>query len=159
MDADDIMLPERIQKQIYFMRDHPDCVVCGTNIKLFQNDHPLNLSKKTFLSSTSHPEQLKWSTFLETQLAWFMNHPTLCFRKSAVLAVGNYRSEMASIEDYDLELRLMKRYGVVYNLPETLVLYRIHKNQVTSKEGDSIPEKTKLLLELLEQDGHPIVPT
>jgi len=151
MDADDLMLPERIQTQILFMRDHPDCVVCGTNVQLFQNHDLLNKTNKTLLSSTAHPERLEWKTFLETQPAWFMNHPTLCFRKSAVLAVGNYCPEISWFEDYDLELRLMKRYGVVYNIPESLVMYRIHPGQVTAKDSGSeeIQEKKNLFLKLL----------
>lgn len=61
-----------------------------------------------------------------------MNHPTACFRKSAILEVGNYFPESSIIaEDFELELRLLKRYGVVYNLPETLLYYRIHEDQVT----------------------------
>jgi hypothetical protein len=64
-----------------------------------------------------------------------MNHPTICFRKSAVLNVGNYNINHGAdylLEDYELELKLMKKYFVVYNLDDILVLYRIHKNQVTN---------------------------
>jgi GT2 family glycosyltransferase len=66
-----------------------------------------------------------------------MNHPTICFRKSAVLSVGNYNINHGVdyvLEDYELELKLMKKYFVVYNLDDVLVLYRIHKKQVTNDD-------------------------
>ena len=39
--------------------------------------------------------------------------------------------------DFELELRMLKKYGYIYNFPEVLVKYRIHENQVTFKGGKS----------------------
>ena len=30
MDSDDVCLPDRFEKQIYYLREHPNCIVCGT---------------------------------------------------------------------------------------------------------------------------------
>jgi hypothetical protein len=69
-----------------------------------------------------------------------MNHPTICFRKSAILEVGSYHSESTTIaEDFELELRLLKRFGKVYNLAEVLLYYRIHDQQVTYNGKSSTP--------------------
>jgi hypothetical protein len=69
-----------------------------------------------------------------------MNHPTLCFRKSAVINVGNYGSESDSaFEDFELELRLLKQYGVLYNIQEVLLYYRIHDGQVTYNGKTNTP--------------------
>ena len=72
-----------------------------------------------------------------------MNHPSICFRKSAILEVGNYNLSRDKIEnnclsDIDLELRLMKHYGVIYNLSDILLHYRIHDNQITAHGKSSI---------------------
>ena len=68
-----------------------------------------------------------------------MNHPTFCFKKSAIINAGNYDSSQHSMcEDFDLIIRVMKKYGKIHNLPEVLLLYRIHDNQLTwngGKEG------------------------
>ena len=37
MDSDDIMLPERFQTQLDFLKNNPDCLMCGTNMKFFKN--------------------------------------------------------------------------------------------------------------------------
>jgi hypothetical protein len=125
MDADDIMLPCRIQTQITFMQNHPECMICGSNMRLFYNNVE-NLNEKISICSTSHIERLEWSEFvnINPRPHWIMNHPTLCFRKTAVLEVGNYRPEIKGTEDYDLEIRFMERYGAVYNLKDELLLYR-----------------------------------
>ena len=45
--------------------------------------------------------------------------------KSTVLSVGNYRKYMRMpFEDLDLELRILKKYNIIYNIQEPLLLYR-----------------------------------
>ena len=68
---------------------------------------------------------------------WFINHPTVCYRKHAVLKVGNYNADIKVMaEDFELELRMLKEYGYIYNFNEPLLRYRIHPGQVTFKGGD-----------------------
>ena len=40
------------------------------------------------------------------------------------------------IEDFDMELRMLKKFGVVYNLSEALLYYRLHDKQVTHNGGE-----------------------
>ena len=75
-----------------------------------------------------------------------MNHPTLCFRKSAILEAGNYDKDLKlPFEDLDLELRVLKIYGCIYNLPEMLLMYRMHEQQITQihKNDTKIIQKKK----------------
>lgn len=132
MDSDDIMLPDRMQCQLKFMKQNEDCVMCGTNMRSFRNENGSQLNKKTMLNDTAHPQYLTYSMYQKKPSSWFMNHPTLCFKRSAVLNVGNYDiSHCESREDHGLEVRILKHYGIVYNLPEVFLLYRIHSAQVT----------------------------
>ena len=111
MDSDDVMLPDRMKFQLEFMDANPDCVICGTNIVAFDGT-----------TRTNHPQIIR---SMDPKPNWFMNHPTLCLKRSAVLAVGNYGEIENGHEDRDLELKLLEKYGVVYNIPECLVKYRI----------------------------------
>lgn len=132
MDSDDIMIKERIQTQIEFMKQHSEAPCCGTNLQYYING---NLGQQT-----NHSQRLTWDEYKQTKSHWFMNHPTICFRKSAILEVGNYFPESTTIaEDFELELRLLKRYGIIYNLPEVLLYYRIHDGQVTFNGKSSTP--------------------
>jgi GT2 family glycosyltransferase len=131
MDSDDVMFPNRIKLQIDFMKSHPDCVMVGTDLQMFSID-PNNPKNRQMLQRTHHPTIITWEQFVRVKPEWFVNHPTLCYKKSAILSVGNYDVTMGScLQDYEIELRILKKYGKIYNIPEILLYYRIHENQVT----------------------------
>jgi hypothetical protein len=80
-----------------------------------------------------------------------MNHPTLCFRKYAVITVGNYNAKLKEpFEDLDLELRLLKKYGFICNIPEILLFYRIHPNQITIQNNNKSLINKQLKATLIE---------
>jgi len=134
MDSDDVMLPNRILKQLQFMVDTTDCVLCGTQVQCFKN-------KNEKLQETYHPAVITLEGYKKNPSHWFLNHPSVCFRRSAVLEVGNYNREIHSmIEDFDLWLRILKRFGKIYNIQEVLLNYRIHEKQLTFKGGVNGPE-------------------
>ena len=127
-DSDDIMNERRIMKQINFMNNNPNCVLCGTDITSFMFTN----GKMIKYGSSNHPEKLTWEDYKLTKKLWLLNHPTLCFRKKAVLAVGNYNKDFKlPFEDFDLELRMLKHYGYICNIKEVLVFYRLHNNQIS----------------------------
>jgi hypothetical protein len=78
---------------------------------------------------------ITWVDIYNNKSSWYMNNPTLCYRKSAIASVGNYRTNDERIlyihEDYDLLARVLKKYNMGYNLPDVLLLYRLHPNQLT----------------------------
>ena len=130
MDSDDIMINNRIENQLRFMELNPNVMICGCQIHGFRD----NIDNTVF--TTDHPT-IKWSDYKEKKPHWFVNHPTLCYRKSAILECGNYDSEKSKmIEDFDLELRMLKRYGLIYNFPEPYLYYRLHDKQITHNGGN-----------------------
>ena len=138
MDSDDIMFPDRIKKQLQIMNT-TDYVMCGSNVHMFSILN--NNNNKNYLQLTNHLEIITWENYQQTKSHWFMNHPSLCYRKSAILEVGNYNTEMGSMsEDFELELRILKKYGKVYNIQEPLLHYRIHSDQTTYNGKSSTQE-------------------
>ncbi len=114
------------------MNKNPKCMILGTLIKEF---HVINgimeLSKRNV---HSHPEYYSSENFLKKPIPWFMNHPTLCYRKKAIEQIGKYNSDdtlikYSTMEDHELELKFLKNFGAVYNLQEVLLYYRFHDNQ------------------------------
>jgi uncharacterized protein YqgQ len=61
-----------------------------------------------------------------------MSHPTLCYKKSALLSIGCYDTNLYGVEDYDIQLRLLKKFGYIYNIKDILLYYRIHNKQMTN---------------------------
>jgi glycosyltransferase involved in cell wall biosynthesis len=146
MDSDDIMLPDRIQKQLDFLQATPDCVICGSNVGFMYTNNNNNNNNNTIYEirgQTKHPTYLTWSTFQAThpKPLWFMNHPTLCFKKAAVEEVGGYDESPDATDDWMLEIELMKRFVAVYNIPDILLYYRIHPSQVTYQGKFNTPAR------------------
>jgi mannosyltransferase OCH1-like enzyme len=130
MDSDDIMINNRIEKQLEFMDKNPQIMICGCQIHGFKD----NIDNTTF--TTNHPT-IKWCDFIDKKPHWFVNHPSLCYRKSAILECGNYDAEKSKmIEDFDMELRMLKHYGIIFNFPEAYLYYRIHDKQITHNGGN-----------------------
>jgi glycosyltransferase involved in cell wall biosynthesis len=151
MDSDDIMYPDRIQKQLRFMESNPEIMICGGNARLFQ----INGGKREMIRETNFPQKLVRNKFLVEKPFSFMNHNTLCFRKTACLIVGNYDLSNRNIrniyEDYDLESRFICKFGAIYNLHEVLVLYRIHELQITNGINAFSKENISLRREIVEK--------
>ena len=141
MDSDDIMINNRIITQLNFMNNNPKCVLCGSNIISF-------IKNKSEIGRSNHPYSLTWNEYKTTKSDWIMNHPTLCFKKSTVLSVGNYRKDLRMpFEDLDLELRILKKYNIIYNIQEPLLLYRTHENQLSKKDNHNCKKKKLKMIE------------
>ena len=70
-----------------------------------------------------------------------MNNPTLCFKKSAVLEAGGYNEDKHATEDWMMQVSVLKQAGVVYNIEDVLLYYRIHGNQLTFQGKFNTPER------------------
>ena len=106
---------------------------------------PQNPSEKLLIRQTNQPQEITIDWFRQNRSDWFMNHPTLMYKKSAVLEVGNYNPNIKKCsEDYDLELRVLKRFGRLYNMPDMLLYYRIHAEQSTYNGKSCTPENVAM---------------
>jgi glycosyltransferase involved in cell wall biosynthesis len=123
IDADDVADPERLARQIAFMDRHPEIVACGTQMTT------MDAEGRDFGAYPERPlddADLMLVSIVETPLS----HPTVMFRRDAVLAAGNYR-DLSAVEDLDLWLRLAA-IGRLGTLPDRLVRYRVHDKSVTA---------------------------
>jgi hypothetical protein len=125
MDSDDIMVHDRILKQFNFMNLNPLVHVCGGQINMFK-DNNIN----TVVRTTDH-KSLSFDEFKLNPVHWIVNHPTLCYRKSSILEVGNYDISFKKTEDFELMLRILKKFNYIHNMSDVLLLYRLHEQQTT----------------------------
>ena len=113
MDTDDICCGERFEKQLSFLNDNPDIAVVGSYMDEFQQD-------------VSHPYSVIILPTDDKAIRRFakrrnpLKHPTVMFRKTAVIQSGNYR-HFLWIEDYDLCIRMLLAGYKMANIPEILV--------------------------------------
>jgi glycosyltransferase involved in cell wall biosynthesis len=124
MDADDVSLPTRFEKQVEFLRANPDCVCVGARVlRVDPYGSPLSESDHK-LTHAEIDAQL-----IEQGLGWAITHPVAMIRRDAVQKVGGYREQFKTSQDLDLWLRLAE-IGRLANLPEILLKYRYHPESV-----------------------------
>ena len=125
MDADDVSHPSRFEKQVAYLREHPQVGVLGSQIRPIDADGEL-IRRGQYHKPETHAD-IACSLFFGCPL-W---HPTVMLRKSMIDELGWYGSETIagreeySTEDYDLWRRAIA-HTQIYNLPEILLDYRIH---------------------------------
>lgn len=127
MDADDIAAPDRFEKQIDFLKGRPDIAVLGGQISEFIDSEKNIIGYRTVPLS---PEECR--KYYQDRDP--LNHMTVMFRKSAVLAVGNYLPWHLD-EDTYLWGRLLKAGYNLGNLPDTLVNVRVGKEMYARRGG------------------------
>jgi glycosyltransferase involved in cell wall biosynthesis len=126
MDADDISLPKRLEKQVAFLESHPKTGLLGTGIRKIINTG--EMLKQTWLYPGGNPK-LQWLLFFRNPFA----HPTVMVRRELLVQVGGYRHRPA--EDFDLWERLSWITGLD-NLQEALVILRKHQSNLTVTKLD-----------------------
>ena len=121
-DADDISLPERLQKQFEYLEKHPEIALLGTGRKTMSGTGIFK-KQKTILERPTFKNLLKGNCF---------SHGSVMIRKKALEEVGNYNELFRSSQDYELWLRIAKSFPVA-NLPEALYILRRHPESVSWK--------------------------
>lgn len=119
MDADDISLPERFEKQVSFLDKNPDIDILGA----WFNCIPRNRVIETYIND----KEIKECLLINSNN---IGHPTVMFRNSTVKNIGiKYNENHPYVEDYALWLSLIDKVKFA-NIPEILLNYRIHSNSV-----------------------------
>ena len=117
MDADDISLPDRFEKQLAYFTAHPDTAVLGGQIQEIDGETLQPVAIRTVPQTDAEIKR-----FLKTRCPF--NHMTVMFKKLAVLAVGNY-TPFHLMEDYYLWARLAAKGYQMANLPDIVLHARV----------------------------------
>ena len=117
MDSDDISHPERFEKQIKFMNEHPNVDICGGDAAKFEKttNDIIGYRRPKFTD-----EELKKQLQDKTPFC----HVTVMAKKDAILKSGNY-VEIFNQEDYYLWIRMAKEGCIFANIPNVLVYVRL----------------------------------
>jgi glycosyltransferase involved in cell wall biosynthesis len=122
MDADDISLPERFEKQINVMENNPNIIVCGSKIKAFgerKNKYHVQIPEKS--------DDIK-VLFIKQNC---IPHSTVIIRKDILIKNHIlYNEKYIYAQDYKLWTDLYD-FGDFYNIQEVLLFYRASKSHIT----------------------------
>jgi glycosyltransferase involved in cell wall biosynthesis len=127
LDSDDRASPDRLQKQVAYLDAHPDCVQIGSWCRMM-NEQGIPLQK--IKRQPAHPDEIK----AELLFRCCMSNRTIMGRTEILRKFG-YRNDFPRCQDYDLHVRLSSQFKMA-NIPECLVLGRIHPEQITALTTD-----------------------
>jgi len=121
MDADDVMYPQRLEKQLAAMIADPSITLCAAQARKFPED----------IIKAGYAEYMRWQNaclsrqdianqiYIESPFA----HPSVMFRKSRIEALGGYINGEFP-EDYELWLRLFHAGETMMKLDQVLIDWR-----------------------------------
>jgi glycosyltransferase involved in cell wall biosynthesis len=128
LDADDIFLPDRLQKQIDAMQQHPEVVVWASyayNIGVSGDIYDVAYTRPTGIA--------EYNEMRRTGQIIRIKNSSALFRHDLAVKLGGYQSAFDSAEDTEFWDR-MAAEGPVVVLPEPLIKYRIHNNSLTAQK-------------------------
>lgn len=124
MDGDDRSHPDRFEKELRYLKDHPEMKLISCRTETFGREHLRS-------DIQGDPEYLRCRMLVRPVLA----HPGFLAKGEVFRELGfRYDESFRQAQDYDLAARLSRRYAIGI-CPEVLLEYRAHEGQVSSKAG------------------------
>ena len=139
-DADDISLANRFEEQVGYLEQHPDTALLGTSIYIMDEDGRV-LGRKTALANPGE-SLFKFNQF---------NHGSTMFKSTVVRELGGYNELFRYCQDYELWLRIAKRYEV-RNLKQALYMLRSHQENIRFQKRDEAELYRLLALRMARDD-------
>ena len=137
-DIDDKYSSKRISSQVQFMATNPNCAAVFSDYQILSAD-----GRDLGVIPTAISPLLTRFSLLNPQRT---PHPSVIFRKSAVIQVGAYSPDDFPAEDLSLWIKLSKSFEIA-TIPEILLFYTLHKANITSKHQDQMITRTRSLSE------------
>lgn len=128
MDADDISLPERFEKQQKYLQEHPEIDVVGGAIE--EIDEKGQLRGKRVQYPLTHNDCRKFFRYRDP-----FAHPAVMFRASFFNKVPGYRNEYRKNQDTMLWFDGFMNGCVFANLPDTVLHFRVTDDFYKSRRG------------------------
>lgn len=136
MDADDIALPERLEKEVRFLNENKDYDIVSTQFATFRTGS----SKTSLHTNPTKYEELQAYVLFKSGIC----HPASMIRKRLFTELGlRFEEEYLHVEDYALWSKALYVTKMGNIGGEPLLLYRVHSSQVSSLYEDLQRENKK----------------
>lgn len=128
MDADDISLTSRLEKQVGAMKSDPGIAVLASFVDFINTDGEVTGHWSTDREAVSENEIR--SLMMKTNC---IAHPSIMMRKE-IAEKFLYHPKRKGAEDWDLWMRLLAAGERIAKQPEVLLKYRIHHGSITARD-------------------------
>ncbi len=135
MDADDISHPDRITKQVVFLNENPEYAVIGSNSTFIDMQSNRLYDSNYVLNDEEIRNRLPLSPFF---------HSSTMFQKIIFEEIGGYNENIRHHFEDRILWNQMAKFGKLYNLPESLICYRLIPESISNKNS----EKFKIFEEI-----------
>ena len=130
LDSDDRWLPGKLERQLAFLREHPQTGLVYARMWSYHVDRPNERRLDPYVIARSFDELLNGPNAVTTS--------TVLLRRECLDAVGLFNPALRAAEDHELWLRIAKRFPIAF-MDEVMGEYRRH--------GESINTNPTLLYE------------
>ncbi|TGA98751.1 glycosyltransferase [Sporolactobacillus shoreae] len=127
-DADDVSIEHRLQRQLDYIKSHPEFAAVGALIQCISGEESIDpdfLKMESFFFNAKDPERFRDEQFYSTPIC----HGTGFFSKSAFQNIGGYDPNFKIAYDYDLWSRMFEE-GEIGRVPEILYQYRVRTHSL-----------------------------
>ena len=147
LDADDVALPERLERQRTFLASHPDVGLLGTAARVVdERDREVDVIRPPEDDRAIRRALIRRNPFV---------HSSVMLRRALVERVGGYDASFPVAQDYDLWLRL-SRLTRMANLSEPLVVRRLVAGRVTAtREDDRLRAEARARWRAVRRGAYP----
>jgi len=132
MDADDLAHPQRLEKQVALLEQHPNVSVVGSLVETFPREQVgegFRLYEEWLNQLVTH-EEICREIFIESPIV----HPSATVRREEMMELGGYQ-ERGWPEDYDLWLRYFVAGRRFAKVPQVLLYWREHPARATHTDS------------------------
>jgi len=130
MDADDISLPTRFEKQINYLQKHSTIAVLATKLSLIDENNSDKGLWQDDVNTTTEKEIIQKLPIINC-----IGQPTIMMRADIAQQFG-YHNNYSKNEDWGLWLDVLASGNIIAKLDEVLLHYRIHESSTTVKANE-----------------------
>ncbi|MGE4579973.1 MAG: glycosyltransferase family 2 protein [Desulfuromonadales bacterium] len=128
LDSDDFWFPQKLEKQIEFLKKWPDHIGVGSNVEYvnINEENKVRYKKELQLNETNFLYELINNCFIATSC--------LLIKKEPLILAGLFDSRLRKSQDRDLWWRL-PRFGKLGYIDEPLVRYIVHGESISKTQS------------------------
>jgi len=130
LDADDLWLPEKLERQLALFEGRPELGLVYAGIRLFDSEsgttigyHPLHRCRRGRVLHDLFERQ-------------FVPSPTPLIRREVFDRVGFFDEACVAADDWEMWMRIAAQYEFDF-VPQDLALYRVHASVAGRKSADA----------------------
>ena len=133
LDADDVMLPHRLERQLAFVSADSEMVAAGSYYDIIDATGARCATLRPLPRDRGELQRL-----LDAREPLTFTHPTMIYRRQIAMALGGYRRDYEPCEDTELFARMLAMSGVILIQPEVLTLYRVHDGTISEQHATAM---------------------